>query len=1090
MCIKLKFSAAVDNNKIKGSGTVEQTKNTAFVYSDQVPDGKEASVDFHGLIDFQKIEKNKAGDPVRIAENNYEITWTILINQDHKQTVGGQTIYDWVETSSRPFMWFTGSGITIEVTYENGTSETRALTWNDLTTQTNNSRIYAWSYETPESDGKAAYLITGKTFVDSSDAFGNLTVSNGTQILLNYTSANATIENTGSGSVTPLKKVITDSDTYTEWEISVSVPAGGLPDFRIIDELPHLIGSGNTFIDNLIPDSLTVNGLIGDESYTYELNDNTRFYYLNFYKDRMHTQTGLLPTEDGRDRTIVVRFRTAVNQDWLDLAVGSGYSQFILHRNSATVRVNDFQVIVTADAIPVRQVIEKNLIETATVEIDGKTYPVFRYTLTLMGVVGDNAVIEDRFDTTFFKYFTAEGIRILGGDTLTPTDPNGSITAADTGSGLKITVNSFPKKTNGQLYKVYKIFFSLIPKDEETLKELNRVTAETGEYKLTDFAVWNNLTSNEVIAVYNYYPYVDKDLIGHPSSENGFVAEFRTIINKYAEDLDPESDILTIQDELSPNLRFIQDSISIDPHISSITIQYDEPSNTITFDNVPDETRFVITYRARVLGYGEVPYSNTIKFGRCEKKIEELVIIESSGSGSASNPSITIVKRDAKDLSVMLAGASFQLSYMTETGLVPVLDNAENPVIFTTGPDGSVLIIGNMNTLGWTLWKERTYCLIETASPLGYEPNPAPTCFILSDFPLSQLEYDITGDTLNIQNKPILISIPVIKQWNGQKLSSVTINLFADGVLIHSVELNEENGWQHRFVRLPKYDQADGHEIQYSVEEAPISGYFPEYEETAENGIIIRNSYIWTATPTQTSTAAPTFTPTAEPTETVIPTVTPTAVPTETVIPTHTPTAEHTPTVTPTFIPTYTVTSTVKPPRPPFFERKEELPRTGILGNGFSPTQPLSVNYDPLRMEMEIPALNIICDIVAVEYRNGEYPVEWLGMDAGVLADSAMPGQGNSVIVGHYTLNDTEYGPFALIASLEAGDRFFIHLRNHELMIFEVYANKKIDGYDIESLYQIASGFPSTITLLTCEDERITGGYASRRIIAAREISK
>ena len=56
----------------------------------------------------------------------------------------------------------------------------------------------------------------------------------------------------------------------------------------------------------------------------------------------------------------------------------------------------------------------------------------------------------------------------------------------------------------------------------------------------------------------------------------------------------------------------------------------------------------------------------------------------------------------------------------------------------------------------------------------------------------------------------------------------------------------------------------------------------------------------------------------------------------------------------------------------------------------------------------------------------------------------------------------------------------------NKLTFFEVYANEKIGAQDREALEKIASAFENTLTLLTCEDERPEGGYASRRIVAAK----
>lgn len=79
-------------------------------------------------------------------------------------------------------------------------------------------------------------------------------------------------------------------------------------------------------------------------------------------------------------------------------------------------------------------------------------------------------------------------------------------------------------------------------------------------------------------------------------------------LTKNADDLDLASDTLNIQDELSSNLRYVQDSINVAPASEGMKIRYDSETNTLIFDDVPDDTRFEVAYRARVLGKGNVTY--------------------------------------------------------------------------------------------------------------------------------------------------------------------------------------------------------------------------------------------------------------------------------------------------------------------------------------------------------------------------------------------------------------------------------------------------------------------------------------------------
>ena len=167
------------------------------------------------------------------------------------------------------------------------------------------------------------------------------------------------------------------------------------------------------------------------------------------------------------------------------------------------------------------------------------------------------------------------------------------------------------------------------------------------------------------------------------------------------------------------------------------------------------------------------------------------------------------------------------------------------------------------------------------------------------------------------------------------------------------------------------------------------------------------------------------------------------------------------------------------------------LPETGITTrSGFLRSEmPASISYAPTHMELQIPSLELSSDIVFVEHDESGYPIQWLEMDTGLLADTAIPGEGFTVIAGHNTLNAEEFGPFALINALRKGDRFFIRTEHNELMIFEVYSNEKINEFDYEALYQSGSQFDNTVTLLTCEDERPEGGYTNRRIVSARKIN-
>ncbi len=166
------------------------------------------------------------------------------------------------------------------------------------------------------------------------------------------------------------------------------------------------------------------------------------------------------------------------------------------------------------------------------------------------------------------------------------------------------------------------------------------------------------------------------------------------------------------------------------------------------------------------------------------------------------------------------------------------------------------------------------------------------------------------------------------------------------------------------------------------------------------------------------------------------------------------------------------------------------LPATGITtAVGFPRSQkPASVHYEPAAMELQIPSLGVTSEIVFVEFGEDSYPLEWLGMDTGLLEGTSLPGEGFSVLAAHNSLDAETAGPFALISTMNVGDHIFIRKQNNKLLIFEIYANEKISEYDYETLYKTGFRYDGTLALLTCEDERVEGGYASRRLVAARLI--
>ena len=112
--------------------------------------------------------------------------------------------------------------------------------------------------------------------------------------------------------------------------------------------------------------------------------------------------------------------------------------------------------------------------------------------------------------------------------------------------------------------------------------------------------------------------------------------------------------------------------------------------------------------------------------------------------------------------------------------------------------------------------------------------------------------YDVSysDDTFTITNthKPETINITVKKVWvDGDNIvearpDSVTVFLFANGDKIKTVELSEENDWTYTFELLDLND-ADGEEINYTVDEQDVDKYDKTITGDTESGFTITNEY-------------------------------------------------------------------------------------------------------------------------------------------------------------------------------------------------------------------------------------------------------
>ncbi len=77
-------------------------------------------------------------------------------------------------------------------------------------------------------------------------------------------------------------------------------------------------------------------------------------------------------------------------------------------------------------------------------------------------------------------------------------------------------------------------------------------------------------------------------------------------------------------------------------------------------------------------------------------------------------------------------------------------------------------------------------------------------------------------------------------------------------------------------------------------------------------------------------------------------------------------------------------------------------------------------------------------------------------------------------------------GGYLLLIIIDHFNRFFVTDGDRHMRIIAVYANEKIEETDFGSCDRISSMDENSLTLNTCENERMDRGYFHHRIIIAK----
>ncbi len=173
-------------------------------------------------------------------------------------------------------------------------------------------------------------------------------------------------------------------------------------------------------------------------------------------------------------------------------------------------------------------------------------------------------------------------------------------------------------------------------------------------------------------------------------------------------------------------------------------------------------------------------------------------------------------------------------------------------------------------------------------------------------------------------------------------------------------------------------------------------------------------------------------------------------------------------------------------PKAPSFRN---LPNTGFSAKNQTnlPNRPSGLSYGKTGLTIQIPKLNVSGTILNIPEIDGEYPVEWLGSEIGLLENSSLPGEGISILAAHNHLNDTNAGPFAFLSTLKENDRIIVSSASGSFRAYRVSGSYKIKADSFDSLSDNLHS--DALVLVTCEDESIDGSYLFRRVVIADPVT-
>lgn len=835
--VTITYWARVNLDEIAQSGhaTVTETGNTVRVTHDDGEDEDTNVVHEINYSDFSKAAINVSDSIYDEATGKtyQRITWEIVTNSEYGKSLAGSTITDKIAESSKDKMSYSGQGITVKV-YDssNNLVAERTPSWSQVgvSNTTGDNKDMTWTYNVPSSDGNYKYVITYTTDYDITGMTGKTNATNYSEGQGGTDVGTAQVGPGEQDQLSVLKKAVEVDDEKITWNITINIPANTeYNDFWVTDTFPNIEYNSVGYLDTF--DSVTVTGLTGGETWNWEYTYPSNPRDASVYGDKVNLPSGIKVnfTKDGANpginksstnRTITVKVTTKNDPDWMNLAKTDSNSWVARHENNANVMgkgSSDIAYPMSKQVFKTRNGNNDSGKEDATVTINGVTYPLYRFQISLAGVYETPITVTDTFDTNLFEFYSDPSddnrqTQFYGGSERSyPHTTQGEITATPTATGVTFTADTIPM--NGDVpYGYYGIWYWVKPKNEAALEAMRQAAMATDDGK----AIYHNKAEfgdSEDSAEFEYdYKIVDKQ--GVLNQTDGIV-NYTIELNKDKLRLNNGQN-MTMTDTYSSNLSvdFGSVAVEVDPAANKDIVTWDFRRNTGTFV-IPDETYVKITYKARVVGENGATehYENTAYMNGYYDSDTGNQTITSSGEGSATNYRIRLFKFGAGHMESGLNDVVFRL--LDENKQPVISPKTGQPVTFTTGTvymnnkgvvvtnaadiaryeamtteqlkaegitkrDGFVQVMLSQSRDGIALKKETVYYLQEVQAPEGYETDYVQYSFAISDNP----DYTPQGvdgvyvyhnnDVMTVRNWPESTSLRIVKQFAGNAFSQLT----------------------------------------------------------------------------------------------------------------------------------------------------------------------------------------------------------------------------------------------------------------------------------------------------------------------------